>query len=197
LAREFHRPALLLAADGETATGSGRSVPGIELHGFLKKWGERMERFGGHSQAVGLTVRLDALAALQAEWEAAAGEWPAELLASRHEYELAVAPREVTLELLAELLRLEPHGQGNPRPLLRTGPLTLAMPPRLFGNGHLAVRAQGEDGGPVELLGWGWQARATSLAGRFEALGYLEKDQYTGGPVLRLVDSRPVLPTVE
>jgi single-stranded-DNA-specific exonuclease len=195
LAREFHRPALLLAADEEMATGSGRSIPGIELHGFLKTWGERMERFGGHSQAVGLTVRLDALAGLQEEWEAAAGEWPAELLASWHEYELDVAPREVNAELLSELLRLEPHGQGNPRPLLRTGPLTLAAPPRLFGNGHLAVRARGEDGWPVELLGWGWQARATSLAGRFEVLGYLEKDGYTGGPVLRLVDSRPADPT--
>jgi len=191
LARDFHRPALLLAAEGETATGSGRSIPGIELHSFLNRWGGRMERFGGHAQAVGLTVRLDGLPALQAEWEAAAAEWPVELLAPRHEYEIAVAPREVGPELLAELDRLEPHGQGNPRPLLYTGPLTLAGPPRLFGNGHLAARARGEDGGAVELVGWSWQARAASLAGRFEALGYLEKDAYTGGPVLRLLDSRP------
>ncbi len=193
LAREWNRPALLLAVDGEVATGSGRSIPGIELHGFLSRWGERMERFGGHSQAVGLTVGLAHLPGLRGEWEAAAGEWPEEVLTRRHEYEIDVPPSEIRPELLAELAGLEPHGQANPRPLLRTGPLVLSGPPRLFGNGHLAARARGEDGSPVELLGWGWQARAATLGGRFEVLGYLEKDAYTGGPVLRLVDSRPFL----
>jgi single-stranded-DNA-specific exonuclease len=197
LARDWNRPALLLAVDGELATGSGRSLPGIELHAFLSPWRERLERFGGHSQAVGLTARLDRLPVLQAEWEAAAAEWPAEALARRHEYEIDLAPGEIRPELLAELACLEPHGQANPRPLVRTGPLSLTAPPRLFGNGHLGARARGGvggDGSPVELVGWGWQARAAKLAGSFEVLGYLEKDDYTGGPVLRLVDSRPVPP---
>lgn len=176
------------------ATGSGRSIPGIELHGFLARWGGRMERFGGHSQAVGLAVRLEGLPALQAEWEEAAAEWPAELLARRYEYEVEVRPGEIGPGLLHELAGLEPHGQGNPRPLVKTGPLTMSGSPRLFGNGHLAVRARGEDGSGVELVGWGWQARAGALAGRFEVLGYLEKDGYTGGPVLRLLDSRPAAP---
>ncbi|MEA2694580.1 MAG: single-stranded-DNA-specific exonuclease [Acidobacteriota bacterium] len=202
LARDFNRPALLLAVDGEKgemATGSGRSIPGIELHGFLSRWGARMERFGGHAQAVGLTVRLAGLEELRAEWEGAAAEWPAERLARRHEYEVAVEPSEIGPRLLAELACLEPHGQGNARPLVRTGPLVLAGSPRLFGNGHLAARARGDDGAGVELVGWGWQARAASLAGRFEVLGYLEKDAYTGGPALRLLDSRPAgsRPTIE
>ncbi len=190
VARELNRPTLLLGVDGERATGSGRSVPGIELHGFLTRWEGRLDRFGGHAQAVGLTALLAELEALTAEWEEAALDWPSERLARRHEYELAVAPREVTLALLAELARLEPHGQGNPQPLVRVGPLTLAASPRLFGNGHLAARARGDDGGSVELLGWRWQARASVLGGRFEALGHLERDGYTGGPVLRLFDCR-------
>ncbi|HEV7518944.1 MAG TPA: hypothetical protein VGR07_21840, partial [Thermoanaerobaculia bacterium] len=176
------------------ATGSGRSIPGIELHGFLARWGGRLERFGGHAQAVGLTVRLAALPALREEWEAAAAEWPPALLARRHEYEIDVEPREIGPRLLAELACLEPHGQGNPRPLVRTGPLVLAGSPRPFGNGHLAARARGDDGSAVELVGWGWQARAAALAGCFEVLGYLEKDAYTGGPALRLLDSRPAAP---
>ncbi len=193
VARELNRPTLLLAADGERATGSGRSVAGIELHGFLSRWEGRLDRFGGHAQAVGLSASVPALPALRAEWEEAAAEWPAERLARRHEYELALAPREVTPALLLELGRLEPHGQGNPQPLLRTGPLTLAASPRIFGNGggHLAARARGDDGGTVELLGWRWQPRSSALTGRFEVLGHLERDGYTGGPVLRLLDCRP------
>ena len=118
--------------------------------------------------------------------------WPSERLARGHEYELHLAPREVSPALLAQLGRLEPYGQGNPRPLLRIGPLPLDGAPRLFGNGHLAARARGEDGGTVELVGWRWQPRASVLAGSFEVLGHLEHDGYTGGPVLRLFDCRPI-----
>lgn len=191
IAKELHRPAVLLAVEGSTATGSGRSVPGLELHSFLAAWKDRMARFGGHSQAVGLTVEADRLEELRREWEAAGAEWPEELLAHRVEYELHLPPRQVTNGLLAKLSALEPFGQGNPRPLLRTGPLRLQGEPRAFGNGHLSARARGEDGAAVDLVGWRWGERAGSLRGPFEVLACVEHDSYRDGPVLRLVDSRP------
>ncbi|HEX9943363.1 MAG TPA: single-stranded-DNA-specific exonuclease RecJ [Thermoanaerobaculia bacterium] len=191
IAKEFHRPAVLLTVEGAAATGSGRSVPGLELHAFLVAWKERMERFGGHSQAVGLTVQVDRLEELRREWEEAGAAWPAELLARRIEYELHLPAREVSNALLAQLAALEPFGQGNPRPLVRTGPLRLEGEPRPFGNGHLSARARGEDGAAVELVGWRWGERVGSLRGPFEVLACVESDSYRGGPVLRLVDSRP------
>lgn len=191
LARDLNRPVLLLAADGDTATGSGRSVPGIELHAFLAGWRDRLLRFGGHAQAVGLTAAVAELPGLVREWEEAALGWPQELLVRRREYELAFEPRGIGRDLLAELARLEPHGQGNPQPLVRVGPLSLAAPPRRFGNGHLSALVRG-DGGALTLLGWGWQPREAELAGPFEALGYLERDRETRGPVLRLADTRPL-----
>jgi single-stranded-DNA-specific exonuclease len=191
LAKDFHRPVLLLAVENGLATGSGRSVPGLELHGFLTAWKERLERFGGHAQAIGLTVATERLEELRAEWEAAGEAWPPELLARRVEYELQLEPREVTSRLLAQLAALEPFGQGNPRPLLRTGPLRLDGEPRNFGKGHLSARARAEDGSAVELVGWRWEERAESLRGSFEVLACVENDTYRGGPVLRLVDSRP------
>lgn len=192
IAKELHRPTVLLAVEGGTATGSGRSIPGLELHSFLSVWKERMVRFGGHSQAVGLTVETGRLEELRSEWETAGAAWPAELLARRVEYELHLAPREVSNGLLAQLAALEPFGQGNPRPLVRTGPLRLQGEPRPFGNGHLSARARAEeDGAAVELVGWRWGERAGSLRGPFEVLACVENDSYRGGPVLRLVDCRP------
>jgi single-stranded-DNA-specific exonuclease len=191
VAKDFNRPVVLLAVEGETATGSGRSVPGLELHGFLSTWKERMSRFGGHSQAIGLTVEVDRLEELRREWEVAGESWPAELLARRYEYELHLEPREISATLLAQLATLEPFGQGNARPLVRTGPLRLQGEPRLFGKGHLSARARGEDGAAVELVGWRWQEKLGNLRGSFEVLACVELDTYRGGPVLRLVDSRP------
>jgi single-stranded-DNA-specific exonuclease len=192
IAKELHRPVVLLAVEDGTATGSGRSIPGLELHSFLAVWKERMVRFGGHSQAVGLTVETGRLEELRGEWEAAGAAWPAELLARRVEYELHLPPREVSNGLLAQLAALEPFGQGNPRPLVRTGPLRLQGEPRPFGNGHLSARARAEeDGAAVELVGWRWGERVGSLRGPFEVLACIENDSYRGGPVLRLVDCRP------
>lgn len=191
IARDYHRPALLLAPDGETVTGSGRSVPGIELHGFLSRWAGELERFGGHAQAIGLSVARDRLEALARAWEEAAEqEWPAELLRRRYEYELELGPGGVDRRLIAGLARLEPTGQGNPVPLARVGPMKLLFPPRRFGRGHLSAVAQGDDGARLGLVGWRWQERAEALEGRFEALGHVEFDRYRQAPVLRLVDAR-------
>jgi single-stranded-DNA-specific exonuclease len=194
VAKDLHRPVVLLGVEGATATGSGRSVPGIELHGFLNAWKDRMERFGGHAQAVGMTVRTERLEELRGAWEEAGAAWPEDLLARRIEYELTVPPREVSPDLLTHLAALEPFGQGNPRPLLRTGPLRIEGEPRAFGNGHLSALARGDDGAAVNLVGWRWGERAGSLRGRFEVLAAAEEDSYRGGPVLRLVDSRPAIP---
>jgi single-stranded-DNA-specific exonuclease len=191
VAKDLQRPTILLAVEGELATGSGRSIPDLELHAFLSPWKDRLERFGGHSQAVGLTARVERLEELRGEWEEAGAAWPASLLAKRYEYELDLPARQISNRLVTQLAELEPFGQGNPRPLVRVGPLRLDGAPRAFGNGHLSARARGEDGAAVDLVGWRWQERAGGLGGSFEVLACVEADSYRGGPVLRLVDCRP------
>jgi len=193
LMREFHRPAILLAVEEGEAVGSGRSVPGIELHGFVSRWRDELARFGGHAQAIGLSVPLERLEGLREQWEGAAAEWSEDLLRRRFEYELELTPAALTADLLGELSRLEPHGQANPQPLLRVGPLTLTGEPRIFGRTarkHVSAAAAGPDGATIRVLGWGWGERLERLAGPFEALGHLEQDRYSGCPVLRLVDTR-------
>jgi len=192
IAKELHRPTVLLSVEGALATGSGRSVPDVALHAFLARWRPRLRRFGGHAQAIGLSLDQHLLPELRDEWErSASADWEPGWLEPRHVYELELPPRAVSAELVTELCRLEPFGQGNPRPLLRTGPLRLRRPPRRFGKGHLSAEAEGDDGARVALLGWSWAARADDLAGRFEVLAHAEHDSWNGGPVLRLVDSRP------
>lgn len=191
LAREFSRPTVLLALRDGTATGSGRSVPGIHLHEFLQAWSPRLLRFGGHAQAIGLSAEVAGLAALRDEWIAAAADWPTALLAPQREYELELTAESADRDLLLELERLAPFGQGNPTPLARVGPLRLRSAPRLFGNGHLSAHAFGDAGGQVEILGWGWASRQDLLGGCFEILAYVERDRRHRGVVLRGVDVRP------
>jgi single-stranded-DNA-specific exonuclease len=191
LAREFHRPTVLLSVDGDTATGSGRSVRGIELHSFLNDWAEDLERFGGHSQAIGMTVLTERLPVLRSRWEAAGAErWDPQLLKPRYEYDAHLSAAEVGHELLQTLARLEPCGAGNRTPLFRLGPLTLQRPPRYFGENHVSLRCADQSGAAFDVVGWRWADAAKGLPAEFEVLGRFELDSYTGQPVLHLVDAR-------
>jgi single-stranded-DNA-specific exonuclease len=204
LARQFHRPAVLFAiADGE-AVGSGRSVPGIDLHAFLRGWEARLERFGGHAQAVGLTALAPPLAGLAAEWEEAAAAWAPESLAPTVEFDAPLAVAEVTPALLERLAPLAPFGVGNPEPVFRFGPCRRIGPPRTFGAGHLSFAVQDAgasppagNGGGVEVVAWQGAepaARAGHFDGIFEMLAVAEHDRFRNRPRLRLVDSRPAGP---
>lgn len=191
LARELNRPTILLAVEDNVATGSGRSIADIHLHDFLSEWRSELTRFGGHSQAIGMTVDTQLLEDLRSSWEKAAQVWNDRVAVRRFEYELELEPGQLSPERLSQLARFEPHGQGNPQPLIRfRGPLRLPWKARTFGRGHLSAEATGPDGGRIRLLGWGWEKRSAALDGEFEVLGFLEKDRYRG-TVLRLVDSRP------
>jgi single-stranded-DNA-specific exonuclease len=193
LAREFHRPTVLLAQDGNLATGSGRSVPGIGLHGFLERFADRYERFGGHDAAIGMTVLADRLESLREEWEQAA-DWPEELLQPRYEHEIDLRPGEVTPELFRRLARLEPHGENNAKPMVRLTPLQIPGGPVEFGEQHVKARAIDAEGGSGALwmVGWRWRDRAAELAGEIEAIGYLNWDSFLNWPSLTLTDVRPL-----
>lgn len=196
IARRYHRPTILLAEEDALATGSGRSVEGIHLHRFLEDWRDRLDRFGGHAQAIGLSVKTEELASLRREWEEAASAWDPELLRPRYVYDIRLSAAEVNLELTSALERLAPFGVGNREPLLRVGPLEPAAAPRFFGVDHLGLATRGvgerDRGAALDLVGWRWREKAELLTGVFEVLGHAEVDGYTKRPVLRLRAARPI-----
>jgi len=194
LARELHRPTILLAVDGETATGSGRSVAGIALHEFLRPWSGELERFGGHAQAIGLTAALPRLASLRSRWQTAASAWSARLQRRERVYSLAVPPHDIDGALLEALESLAPFGAGNEEPLFRVGPCRLRGAPRRFGNGHLGFElVETSTAGGLGLEAIVWRAEERGLdppADDFELLGAVERDR-RGRVRLRVEDLRP------
>lgn len=192
LAREFHRPTVLLSVEEGLAVGSGRSIPGVHLHDFLSVFEDDFERFGGHAQAIGLSVAEDRLGELRRRILEAAGRWPADTLIPVHQYEEALETSELTIELVQEIDRLEPFGVKNRRPMFRFGPLESPLPPREFGSDHLGLRARGQDGSWIDLVAWRWANRRELFREPFEVVGRLTIDSYLGRPSVELVDARSV-----
>lgn len=66
----YFKPSILLSFEEDgIGKGSGRSIPGFDLHEALMKCSDTIEKFGGHSMAVGITVKKDNLEKFKKEFE--------------------------------------------------------------------------------------------------------------------------------
>jgi single-stranded-DNA-specific exonuclease len=120
LAQEFHRPTIVYQQGSELSVGSARSVAGFDIHAALSQGGHLMERFGGHHQAGGFTVRterLHELRSLLVEWTAQQRDWSSVAPSLEIDLELAADAPIVRADLIANILRMEPCGQGNDLPV--------------------------------------------------------------------------------
>jgi single-stranded-DNA-specific exonuclease len=139
IAERHHRPAVLIALDGEDGTGSGRSIPAFDLLAGLHAGARHLDRYGGHRAAAGLTIARDSIDAFREAFTTHAAEvlTPADLVPELRVD--AVVPGDVlTLGLAEELERLAPFGQSNP-PVSLLVPAAHVTDPRGLGEGrHVA-----------------------------------------------------------
>jgi len=113
LARRYCRPAIVLAEEGDVWRGSGRSPEGINILEALRQGEEYLERLGGHSAAVGLSIRPEKVEALKELLE--------RLLPppgpSITDVDAVITLPQLRAEWVSELSLLEPYGEGNPQPI--------------------------------------------------------------------------------
>lgn len=118
VAHETGKPTCILQTEGEVSRGSFRSIPGLNIIEVLEQCGEMLEKFGGHEQAAGMTIRNDRLEAFYDRFntlveKALLGvETVPELIIDR-----IIHPADASSDLVAKLDSLQPFGEGNPEPV--------------------------------------------------------------------------------
>jgi single-stranded-DNA-specific exonuclease len=119
MVERHHRPCVMVALDGSTGTGSGRSIPAFDLHAGFAACSGHLRRFGGHRAAAGLEIDTAELGPFRAAFaEHAASVLTPEDLMRRVIADAVVPGDSLGLPLAEELERLAPFGQGNPAPVL-------------------------------------------------------------------------------
>jgi len=194
LAREYHRPVLLFGLEGNRATGSGRSIPGVSLHGILQELADEFLEFGGHEQAAGATLAADRFDAFRQRARSVfSARVPAAALVRTSEAEAELPIEDATAGVATELARLEPHGQGNPRPVLLARGVLAAGPFTAVGASGLRGRLRSPRG-DVRCIAWQPDAGLDGLAaaGRPFELQYRLSDDGRGyGLQVEIVSARP------
>ncbi|OYZ99986.1 MAG: single-stranded-DNA-specific exonuclease RecJ, partial [Rhizobiales bacterium 17-65-6] len=154
LKERFNRPAFAIAFNGETGTGSARSIPGVDIgkavHGAMEAG--LLVKGGGHAMAAGLTVERRRLGDLRAYLE---GQLAASVETARADRALAIdgalTAGGATVALVEQVAKAGPFGSGNPEPVFAFPNHRLAYV-ETFGNGHIRARLASNDGAVLKAV---------------------------------------------
>ena len=185
----FHRPAIVLAVEGDVAYGSGRSIPGFDLLGALEHCGELFTRFGGHRHAAGVTIDSGRLPELRRRITAFADDrLGPEQLMPRLRIDCRLPLAAITPDMVAGLRAMEPFGAGNPRPVFSSGAVQLVDGPRVLKSRHLAMRVR-QQGRVFRAVAWRMADRADFVTLHRDALDlafHLTENRYRGEHTIEL-----------
>ena len=164
LKERYRRPAFALAFDPSgRATGSGRSVSGIDLGHAVREAVHAgiLVKGGGHAMAAGITVTRERLADLRAFLEDRLG---AVVQAVRDGDALkidgALTARGATVEFCDLIEQAGPYGQGHPRAVFAF-PAHAIRSPRIVGRDHVSFLLRPPDGASLRAVAF--RAAGTAL----------------------------------
>lgn len=158
LVKEYSRPAVAFSFEKEgLLRGSIRSIAKIDIHNCLQECADILEKFGGHHQAAGLTLRVENYDEFQARFSDSIGK------AMSHaevedilEIDMAANPNEITsASVLKYLSLLEPSGNGNQGPIFCCHPNGIRLlHAKKVGTGSMRFKVAG-NGGEIKGIGFG------------------------------------------
>jgi single-stranded-DNA-specific exonuclease len=205
LKERFGRPAFAIAlGPGETGTGSGRSIAGVDIGRAVRHAVAEgvLMKGGGHAMAAGVTLKTGALGEFRAFLEQHLG---ADVEAARRDDALlvdgALTARSATAELLATLAAAGPFGAGNPEPVIALPAHAIAHVEEV-GQAHVRARLRAGDGAAINAIAFraaGQKLGQALLKNRGRVVhvaGTLSVDRWQGNEriQLRMIDVAPADP---
>jgi single-stranded-DNA-specific exonuclease len=199
LKERFQRPAFAVALDPSgMGTGSGRSVPGVDLGRAVRAAVEEgiARKGGGHAMAAGVTIAAARLTEFRAFLEDRLGAAVSLARADRSlAIDAAVTASGVRASLVNEIEKAGPFGSSHPEPLFVL-PSHRLIDVGEVGNGHMRVRLRAGDGSTIKGIAFRAAERPLGqalLQHRNESVhvaGQLAIDRYGGSEAaqIRIVD---------
>jgi len=117
IAEKFFKPTILICFEDDIGKGSGRSLPGFDLHEALVKSSNYLERYGGHEMAVGVSLKKDMYNAFKKRFEEIATEQDIKGIVPVIKIDGVINLKDINKETVKELEKLEPFGEKNKTPI--------------------------------------------------------------------------------
>ncbi len=117
LTEKFFKPTILICFDEDIGKGSGRSIPGFDLHDALVKSSMYLEKYGGHAMAVGVSLKREMFDKFKEKLEETAKKQDIKDIVEVIKIDGIITFKDLSVKTVKELEKLEPFGEKNKTPL--------------------------------------------------------------------------------
>ena len=194
----YFRPTVVLTVIDGMASGSARSVAGFDVYDAVKSCRDLLENFGGHTYAVGLTLRQENIPEFRRRFqEYVNSHILPEQTQQTLDIDLELDFHDINKRLLNELKRLAPHGPGNTKPLFITRNVYDYGTSKVVGRHQEHIKLELVDSKSAVVMNgiaFGQSAAARYIKSKrsFDIVYTIEENTYKRGEVqLQIEDIRP------
>ncbi len=177
----YYKPSILIGFEDGEGKGSGRSVQGFDLHEALSKCSSHIERFGGHSMAIGITVKESEFPAFKQEVEEYCKNANISELVPVLKIDDEITSEDINPETVKSLSILEPYGEANKMPLFIYKNLKIDSIRALSEGKHIKLTLRDKNI-LVDVIGFnmGNLVNDFRIGDRVDVVGALEINKFNG-----------------
>ena len=194
----YFRPTVVLTIINGMASGSARSVAGFDIYDAIKSCRDLLENFGGHTYAVGLTLKQENIPEFRRRFqEYVSHHIMPEQTQQTMDIDLEVDFHHISKRLLSELKKLAPHGPGNEKPLFMTRNVYDYGTSKVVGRHQEHIKLELVDSKSAVVMNgiaFGQSAAARYIKSKrsFDIVYHIEENTYKRGEVqLQIEDISP------
>ena len=156
LVETYKKPVFIIGIRGDTATGSARSFGDFSAADAVRAADDIILRGGGHSAAAGVTLEVAQIPAFRRRvnefYDSLNLTDQVQFLQPSADVEIKDFA-EITEELVEQIARMEPFGNGNPEPILKIAHAVVAGVRRMGANGqHVKIALRDADEKTLQVL---------------------------------------------
>lgn len=177
----YFKPSILLCEEDDCGKGSGRSIPGFDLYEALTECNESIQKFGGHSMAVGINIQKEKFEEFKEKLEEIAKQKHIEQIVPILKIDALISLDEISKEMVDSLKELEPFGEENKTPLFAFRNLKIDSIRALSEGKHLKLTLK-DNRNIVNAIGFnlGELANEYKIGDKIDVVGNLEINTFNG-----------------
>ncbi len=183
----YFKPSILVCFEGDEGRGSGRSVPGFDLHEALMNCSTYIDKFGGHSMAIGINVKKKNFENFKKEFEEYAQKNHVSDIIPIIKIDKKIDLKDVNLQTVKDLSLLEPYGEANKMPLFLIRNLKVQAIRSLSDGKHLKLKL-GQDNYMIDAIGFnmGEYAEKYLIGDKVDVVGSLEVNSFNDNEQIQI-----------